>query len=177
QTVYAGREGAIAAPTAGLHFTPPMLENIRSLGSQIVFLTLHVGPGTFTPIRRENVAQHRMEAEWYRIPQTTWNLIGDEKKKGKNVLAVGTTTTRVLESLDFSDPVEGDVEGWTDRFLYPGQPIRTVDHLLTNFHLPRSTLFLLVCAFADRDLIRQAYREAIQNKYRFFSYGDAMLIL
>lgn len=176
QTVFAERAGAIAAPTAGLHFTPELLERVRQK-AEVVFLTLHVGPGTFQPVRTERVEEHTMKGEYYCIPADTWNRILQAKKEGRKVLAIGTTTTRVLESVDFNQPAGGDVEGWTDRFLYPGQIFRNVDHLLTNFHLPRSTLFLLVCAFAGKPLMDQAYQTAITEKYRFFSYGDAMLIL
>ncbi|MCF8720525.1 tRNA preQ1(34) S-adenosylmethionine ribosyltransferase-isomerase QueA [Nitrospina gracilis] len=176
QTVFAREEGAIAAPTAGLHFTPEMMKHLESK-ADVGFLTLHVGPGTFQPVRVDKVTDHQMKEEFYRIPADTWNRIHKAKVEGRPVLAVGTTSTRVLESVRFDQPVEQDVEGWTNRFLYPGQPFHTVDRLLTNFHLPRSTLFLLVCAFAGKPLMERAYKGAIAEKYRFFSYGDAMLIL
>jgi len=177
QTVYARRAGAIAAPTAGLHFTPELLENIRGNYAQVVSLTLHVGVGTFQPIREEDPKKHSMLKEHYRVPRDTWNRIVTARREGRNILAVGTTSTRVLESLNFDSPADADVSDWTERFIYPGQAFQTVNQLLTNFHLPRSSLFLLVNAFAGRDLIGKAYSEAVRRKYRFYSYGDAMLIL
>ncbi|MGP0564935.1 MULTISPECIES: tRNA preQ1(34) S-adenosylmethionine ribosyltransferase-isomerase QueA [unclassified Nitrospina] len=176
QTVFAEEAGAIAAPTAGLHFTPELM-NLLKKKAELGFLTLHVGPGTFQPLRTNKVVDHQMKEEFYRIPASTWNQIHQARAEGRPVFAVGTTSTRVLESVNFDTATEKDVEGWTNRFLYPGQTFRNVDRLLTNFHLPRSTLFLLVCAFAGKPLMDQAYREAITRKYRFFSYGDAMLIL
>ena len=177
QTVYADKEGAIAAPTAGLHFTPELLKEIASGKADIAYLTLHVGAGTFSPIRAQNVLDHKMEKERFILAAKTWNLVVKAKMKGQKVLAVGTTATRALESLTFDSPIQEEVSGETDRFIYPGVEFKTVGHLLTNFHLPQSTLFLLVCAFAGTDLMRKAYQEAIREKYRFFSYGDAMLIL
>jgi len=177
QTVYAAKEGAIAAPTAGLHFTQKMIDEIGMGLADIAFITLHVGVGTFMPVRSENAEQHRMESENYFISRETWNKVVDAKKKGRHILAVGTTTTRVLESVCFDSPASGDVSGWTDAFLFPGKRFNTINHLLTNFHLPRSTLFMLVSAFSSLDLMQKAYQEAIRDKYRFFSYGDAMLIL
>lgn len=177
QTVYAASEGAIAAPTAGLHFTPELMDEIRSGIADLGFLTLHVGPGTFMPIRIENIEDHTMEREDFYIGKETWNELVSAKKKGQKILAVGTTTTRVLESLSFDSLIQKDVSGGTDIFIFPGRKFSTVNHLLTNFHLPKSTLFLLVCAFSGMDLMRKAYGEAIRNEYRFFSYGDAMLIL
>ncbi len=177
QTVYAAREGAIAAPTAGLHFTPDLLEEIGSGKADLAFLTLHVGVGTFMPIRVQEVREHKMQREDYLIEKETWNQLVSAKEKGQKVLAVGTTTTRVLESLRFEETTQKDISGGTDIFIFPGRNFCTVNHLLTNFHLPKSTLFLLVCAFSGADLMRKAYHEAIREKYRFFSYGDAMLIL
>jgi S-adenosylmethionine:tRNA ribosyltransferase-isomerase len=177
QTVYAAKEGAIAAPTAGLHFTPELLAEIGAGKADLAFLTLHVGIGTFLPIRAQDVRDHRMEKERFMLSRETWNLVTGAKERGQKVLAVGTTATRVLESLTFDAPTEKEVSGETGIFIYPGAKFGTVDQLLTNFHLPKSTLFLLVCAFAGTDLMRKAYREAISNHYRFFSYGDAMLIL
>ncbi|GJL78366.1 MAG: S-adenosylmethionine:tRNA ribosyltransferase-isomerase [Nitrospinaceae bacterium] len=177
QTVYAASEGAIAAPTAGLHFTPHLLDKIRAEKADLAFLTLHVGVGTFLPLRTEDVHEHRMEKERFHLSQDAGNQIYQAKKKGQKVLAVGTTTTRVLESLLFDAPIQGDISGETDKFIFPGVDFRTVDQLLTNFHLPKSTLFLLACAFSGTELMRRAYQEAIEQKYRFFSYGDAMLIL
>jgi S-adenosylmethionine:tRNA ribosyltransferase-isomerase len=177
QTVYAAKEGAIAAPTAGLHFTPKLLKDIGSGIADLAFLTLHVGIGTFLPIRSQDVRDHQMEKERFIITRETWDRIWDARTRGQKVLAVGTTATRVLESLTFDVPTQNEVSGETEIFIYPGVEFRTVDQLLTNFHLPKSTLFLLVCAFAGTDLMRKAYQEAIGNQYRFFSYGDAMLIL
>lgn len=177
QTVYAAQEGAIAAPTAGLHFTPQLMEKIGSGNADLAFLTLHVGVGTFMPIRVDQVQDHKMLREEYFIKKEMWNHLVSAQTEGQKILAVGTTTTRVLESLNFKDPTEQDVSGGTDIFIFPGRKFTTVDHLLTNFHLPKSTLFLLVCAFSGTDLMRQAYQEAIHEKYRFYSYGDAMLIL
>jgi len=177
QTVYANQPGAIAAPTAGLHFTSEMLETIRERYADIARLTLHVGPGTFQPVRCDDVKSHKMAREEYYISADTWNQVYRAKKAGQNVLAVGTTTTRVLESLDFNCVKEEGNSGWTERFIYPGQKFKAVDQLLTNFHLPKSTLYMLVCAFAGKGLMERAYREAVRSEYRFFSYGDAMLIL
>ncbi len=177
QTVYAAREGAIAAPTAGLHFTPKLMEEIASENADLAFLTLHVGAGTFMPVRVEEVRDHKMHGEDYVIQKESWNQLVSAKKREQKILAVGTTTTRVLESLDFEFPTQQDISGETDIFIFPGRKFSTVDHLLTNFHLPKSTLFLLVCAFSGNELMREAYQEAIRKEYRFFSYGDAMLIL
>jgi S-adenosylmethionine:tRNA ribosyltransferase-isomerase len=167
QTVYAAKPGAVAAPTAGLHFDPAMLGRLRALGANVESLTLHVGFGTFQPIRTESVEAHRMHRERYSIPERTLRAI-----KGRRVLAVGTTTLRALESAAAS----GATSGETELFIYPGYKFRVVDRLLTNFHLPRSTLFMLVCAFAGRETMVRAYRHAVEQRYRFFSYGDAMLI-
>jgi len=177
QTVYCAREGAIAAPTAGLHFTAELMDEIGSGKADLAFLTLHVGAGTFTPIRVEDVRDHKMEREEYLIQKDTWNRLVSAKKRGQKILAVGTTATRVLESVSFDFETEKDVSGGTEIFIFPGGKFNTVNHLLTNFHLPKSTLFLLVCAFSGDGLMRKAYQEAIREKYRFFSYGDAMLIL
>ncbi|MGV7222112.1 MAG: tRNA preQ1(34) S-adenosylmethionine ribosyltransferase-isomerase QueA [Nitrospinales bacterium] len=177
QTVYSMHTGAIAAPTAGLHFTSEMLEEIEKNHADIEQITLHVGPGTFQPVRCEDIENHKMASEEFRISSETWNKIYQAKVNGQKILAVGTTSTRVLESLKFESMEKEEVTGFTDRFIYPGQKFNTVDHLLTNFHLPKSTLFMLVCAFGGKDLMTKAYHEAIQSEYRFFSYGDAMLIL
>jgi len=177
QTIYAANEGAIAAPTAGLHFTPELMDEIGSGKADLAFLTLHVGVGTFMPIRAQDICDHKMGWEDYVISKETLNRLVSAKKKKKKILAVGTTATRVLESLNFESQVQNDVAGGTEIFIFPGRKFNTVNHLLTNFHLPKSTLFLLVCAFSGDDLMRKAYREAIQENYRFFSYGDAMLIL
>ncbi len=176
QTVYARRNGAIAAPTAGFHFTRGILEKIRNKGIKIAFLTLLVGWGTFAPIRVEEVEKHRMEGEFYQIPPETADLINDTKRRGGRVIAVGTTVVRTLESAVKGKEISPG-EGWTDLFIYPGYRFRMVDVLLTNFHLPRSTPLILVSAFAGRERILRAYKEAIKEKYRFYSFGDAMLII
>jgi S-adenosylmethionine:tRNA ribosyltransferase-isomerase len=167
QTVYAANPGAVAAPTAGLHFDAAMLERVRSRGARIARLTLHVGFGTFQPVRVDEVEAHRMHRERYSIPDETLRALA-----GRRALAVGTTTLRALESAAAS----GANSGETHLFIYPGYKFRVVDRLLTNFHLPKSTLLMLVCAFAGRDNMLRAYRHAVEQRYRFFSYGDAMLI-
>lgn len=177
QTVFAERLGSIAAPTAGLHFTKDLLEDIRTRRADMVSLTLHVGVGTFQPIREEEIIRHQMEKEFFQIPADSWNRLLKAKTGGQKILAVGTTAARTLESAEIAAPAEEDVAGWTDRFIYPGQEFRHVRGLVTNFHLPKSTLYLLVCALAGKGLMEKAYNEAIRQKYRFFSYGDAMLIL
>ena len=167
QTVYASRPGAVAAPTAGLHFDQPLLDRVRERGARVARLTLHVGFGTFQPLRTDEVERHRMHAERYSIPDETLQALA-----GRRVLAVGTTSLRALESA----AVTGAAEGETDLFIYPGYEFQVVDRLLTNFHLPRSTLLMLVSAFAGKDRILKAYQHAVEQRYRFFSYGDAMLI-
>jgi len=178
QTIYASSPGAIASPTAGLHFTQGLLKDIKDKGINIGYLTLHVGVGTFKPVKCEEIKSHLLEPEEFLIPQQTLKLLGSTKEKGKRVFAVGTTTTRVLESVaDINSQKPEARSGSTGLFIYPGYKFKTVDCLLTNFHLPKTTLFMLACAFAGRDLMMQAYQEAIKEKYRFYSYGDAMLIL
>ncbi len=175
QTVYAERPGAVAAPTAGLHFDMPMLDALAGRGVKIARITLHVGPGTFQPVRVDNIADHRMHSERYNVPQTTVETIAAARKAGGRVLAVGTTALRALESASRSGALKAG-GGETDLFVTPGFNFRTVDRLLTNFHLPKSTLLMLVSAFGGVDTIRNAYAHAIAKRYRFFSYGDAMLI-
>lgn len=177
QTIFAARKGAVAAPTAGLHFTPRVLDALKYKGVEIVPLTLHVGPGTFRPVKTENVEDHSMEEEYYEIPPQTADKIQQAKKEGRRLLAVGTTVTRALESAANEKGELVRLKGWTGLFIYPGYRFKVVNGLLTNFHLPRSTLLMLVCAFGGRELIMSAYREAIEKGYRFYSYGDAMLIL
>lgn len=177
QTVYAENPGAIAAPTAGLHFTDELLAHIAGNCADMTFLTLHVGPGTFQPVRVENIADHRMAKERFVVSQIAWNRILEARSDNRKVLAVGTTTTRVLESIDLSTLANKDIYGETNRFIYPGYKFQVIDALLTNFHLPKSTLFMLVCAFGGKELIKRTYQTAIREKYRFFSYGDAMLLL
>jgi S-adenosylmethionine:tRNA ribosyltransferase-isomerase len=177
QTVYAKETGAIAAPTAGLHFTKKQIEGLEQNGINTSFVTLHVGPGTFQPVREENILLHKMENEQYNISKTTWDQLKKDKENKNNILAIGTTATRVLESVNLKDPSFNSLSGWTNLFIYPGYNFKNVNKLLTNFHLPKSTLFMLTCAFGGESLIKQAYKIAVEKKFRFFSYGDAMLIL
>ena len=175
QTVYAREEGSAAAPTAGLHFTPGLLSELRDRGVRVAFVTLHVGLDTFRPVRVDDPAKHRIHREWYRIDEGSAGAISEVRRRGKRVVAVGTTCVRVLESA----ATEGGVaagEGWTGLFILPGYRFRVVDAMLTNFHLPKSTLLMLVSAFAGRDRILAAYAEAIQRRYRFYSFGDCMFI-
>ena len=176
QTIFASHPGAIAAPTAGLHFTPRIIESLNKKGVDTAFLTLHVGIGTFQPIRTETIIEHKMQPEQFYIPEETSKALINARKDLKKIVGVGSTVTRVLESVELNQLKHSGTSGWTDRFIYPGNKFKVVDHLLTNFHLPKSTLYLLVCAFAGKKLIMKAYKEAILKKYRFFSYGDAMLI-
>ncbi len=178
QTVYAQETGAIAAPTAGLHFTQKQIEQLQHDGIKTLFVTLHVGPGTFQPVREENILLHKMEKEKYIISPKTWNQLLADKENKNNILAVGTTATRVLESVDLKgDPSQKSFSGWTNLFIHSNYNFKHVNKLLTNFHLPKSTLFMLICAFGGKRLIKQAYKKAIESEFRFFSYGDAMLIL
>ena len=177
QTVYAEEEGSVAAPTAGLHFTQSLLESIRHQGVRVVMITLHIGIGTFAPVKTKDVGHHHMEAEWVHIPEETSKEIEETKKRGGKVIAVGTTTTRALESFSDGNGGAKSGKGMTSLFIRPPYRFSVVDGLITNFHLPRSTLIMLVSAFAGRDLIIKAYQEAVEWKYRFYSYGDAMLIL
>ena len=176
QTVYARASGAVAAPTAGLHFDEPLLASLAQRGVQFAYVTLHVGAGTFQPVREKNLAQHRMHGERYEIPPATVAAIEAARKRGGKVVAVGTTTVRCLEASAAAHgaPAAGGAE--TDLFITPGFEFRVVDRLVTNFHLPRSTLLVLVSAFAGIEPIRRAYRHAIEQRYRFYSYGDAMLV-
>jgi S-adenosylmethionine:tRNA ribosyltransferase-isomerase len=175
QTVYAKHPGAVAAPTAGLHFDDAFLKRLQDKGVLLTWLTLHVGAGTFQPVRTENLAEHRMHSEWYRLPQETVDTIETARRAGRDVVAVGTTSLRALESASQTGKlVAGSAD--TQLFITPGYRFNTVDRLITNFHLPKSTLMMLVSAFADVDRIRQAYAHAIEQRYRFFSYGDAMLL-
>lgn len=176
QTVYAAEPGAVAAPTAGLHFTVEHLEALRKQGIETGFLTLHVGAGTFSPIRVDDIAGHQMHREWGRIDATLARQIATTRQRGGRVVAVGTTSVRTLESAWDGSQV-APWEGETDLFIYPGVTLNACDAILTNFHLPQSTLIMLVCAFAGRDSVLNAYRHAVDAGYRFFSYGDAMLIV
>jgi S-adenosylmethionine:tRNA ribosyltransferase-isomerase len=177
QTVFAKHEGAVAAPTAGLHFTPSLLANLQARGVTVAYLTLHVGPGTFQPVRAESISAHHMDGEDFLIPDATAEAVADCKGRGGRVIAAGTTTVRALESAASGRGTIHPGKGTAELFIYPGYRFRIVDALLTNFHLPRSTLLMLVSAFAGTELIRDAYREAIRGGYRFYSYGDAMLIV
>jgi S-adenosylmethionine:tRNA ribosyltransferase-isomerase len=172
QTVYAARRGAVAAPTAGLHFTRPLLDELAAAGIRTAFLTLHIGPGTFTPLRTPEVEGHSMEAEWYTMPRETIEALSLARRLGGRVIAVGTSSVRALESY----AITGDVEGFTGLFICPSFRFKLTDGLITNFHMPRSTVLALVMALAGREVILDAYREAIRHRYRFLSYGDAMLI-
>ncbi len=177
QTVFARVRGAVAAPTAGLHFTEELLDKIRKKGVKVVPIVLHLGLGSFRPVMVEDLSRHKMDSEYYEIPPEAAEAINETMRNGGKVTAVGTSTVRALET---EVTVEGWVKpgrGWTDKFIYPPYEFRIVDRLITNFHLPASTLLMLVCAFAGRDFVFKAYQRAIKEKYRFYSYGDAMLIL
>jgi S-adenosylmethionine:tRNA ribosyltransferase-isomerase len=177
QTIFASFPGAIAAPTAGLHFTPRIIKSLNKKGIDTVQLTLHVGIGTFQPIRTETIIKHKMQPEQFHIPEETSKALINARKDLKKIVGVGSTVTRVLESVELDSLSPSGTSGWTNRFIYPGSKFKEVDHLITNFHLPKSTLYLLVCAFGGKNLIKEAYKEAIAKRYRFFSYGDAMLII
>ena len=176
QTVYAKNSGSAAAPTAGLHFTPELLEKIQEKGVNIGYVTLHVGLGTFRPVKVDTIEEHKMHSEFYILPQSTADLVNETKKRGGRVISVGTTATRVLETAGLSSPVLSEKTGWTDIFIYPGKKFNVIDALITNFHLPESTLIMLVSALAGRENVLAAYNEAVEEKYRFFSFGDAMFI-
>jgi len=176
QTIYARSPGAVAAPTAGLHFDEPLLAALRAKGIEFAHLTLHVGAGTFQPVRAQELSRHRMHAERYEIPQATAAVIAGARARGNSIVAVGTTCVRALESAADASGGMGAVTGETRLFITPGYAFRIVDRLVTNFHLPKSTLLMLVSAFAGVDPVRRAYAQAIEQRYRFFSYGDAMLI-
>ncbi len=176
QSVYAAAEGAIAAPTAGLHFTPELLTALKNSGIAIETLTLHVGPGTFQPVTAENIQAHKMHAEYIHLTETTATRIQNAREAGRKIVAIGTTVVRALETASSDGTVQPYI-GDSELFIYPGYRFNAVDMLVTNFHLPKSTLLMLVSALAGKALIRHAYREALQHNYRFYSYGDAMLIL
>lgn len=176
QTVYAKHEGSAAAPTAGLHFTKELLERVKASGVQIAHVTLHVGLGTFRPVKVDDVEQHHMHSEFYVVEEDQAKIINDAKKNGKRVIAVGTTSCRTLESATGEDGILQTKSGWTDIFIYPGYHFKMIDGLITNFHLPESTLLMLVSALAGKEKIMHAYEEAVKERYRFFSFGDAMFI-
>jgi S-adenosylmethionine:tRNA ribosyltransferase-isomerase len=177
QTVFAREWGSAAAPTAGLHFTPELLARIATMGVEVHKILLHVGLGTFRPVQVENVLEHKMHSEFYTVTPETAAALNRIKQNGGRVIAVGTTSVRTLETVTAPDGTVQPGDGWTDIFIYPGYKFRAVDAMVTNFHLPKSTLLMLISAFADRDLILKAYNEAVAERYRFFSFGDAMLIL
>ena len=177
QTVYAKHDGSAAAPTAGLHFTPELLRQIEEKGVKIAHVTLHVGLGTFRPVKVEDVTQHHMHSEYFFIEEDQAKLINDTKAAGGRVIAVGTTSCRTLESAVGEDGKLKATSGWTDIFIYPGYQFKVIDALITNFHLPESTLLMLVSALAGKENIMNAYEEAVKERYRFFSFGDAMFIM
>lgn len=177
QNVYSREVGSAAAPTAGLHFTPELLEKIREKGVRIAFVTLHVGLGTFRPVKTENITDHKMHSEHYSLDAANAALINKTKEEGKRVIAVGTTSCRTLESIGSKEGRICESSGWTDIFIYPGYTFKVLDGLVTNFHLPESTLIMLVSAFAGYDNTMNAYKTAVAEKYRFFSFGDAMLVV
>jgi len=176
QTVYAKEKGAVAAPTAGLHFTEKLLAELKEKGIRIAEITLHVGLGTFRPIKSENIENHDIHGEWFHVPKETVELINKTRDNSKKIVAVGTTVVRTLETIARMEK-SSEYSGWTELYIYPPFEFKLVDAMITNFHLPRSSLLVLVSAFASRELILEAYREAVERKYRFFSFGDASLIL
>ena len=176
QTVYAKHDGSAAAPTAGLHFTEELLEQVKAKGVSIAHVTLHVGLGTFRPVKVEDVTQHHMHSEFYVVEEEQARLINETKAAGGRIISVGTTSCRTLESAGDETGVVKDGSGWTDIFIYPGYRFKVIDGLITNFHLPESTLLMLVSALAGKDTIMKAYEEAVKERYRFFSFGDAMFI-
>ncbi|MDU6092229.1 MAG: tRNA preQ1(34) S-adenosylmethionine ribosyltransferase-isomerase QueA [Staphylococcus lugdunensis] len=177
QTVYAKENGSAAAPTAGLHFTDNLLKDIKAKGVNIAFITLHVGLGTFRPVSVENINEHEMHSEYYQMTENTAKLLNNTKLQGHRIIAVGTTSTRTLETIRRDHSQFIATSGWTDIFIYPGFEFKVIDALITNFHLPKSTLVMLVSAFSSRQFILTAYRKAVELEYRFFSFGDAMLII
>ncbi|KGM97046.1 S-adenosylmethionine tRNA ribosyltransferase [Clostridium novyi A str. 4552] len=176
QTVYSKEKGSAAAPTAGLHFTEELLKEIKEKGIKIAFVTLHVGLGTFRPVKVEDIEKHHMHSEYYTMSKETADIINNAKENGGNIIAVGTTSCRTLETIGDENGKVRETSGWTDIFMYPGYKFKVVDRLITNFHLPQSTLLMLVSAFSTRENIMNAYKEAVENKYRFFSFGDAMFL-
>ena len=176
QTVYSKVVGSAAAPTAGLHFTPELLEQVREMGVRTCFVTLHVGLGTFRPVKAEDIADHEMHSEFCQISRETADIINETKRDGGRVICVGTTSCRTVESFAAEDGTMSERSGWTNIFIYPGYKFKVLDALITNFHLPQSTLIMLVSALAGREHVLAAYEEAVREKYRFFSFGDAMLV-
>ena len=176
QTVYAKNIGSAAAPTAGLHFTNELLERLKDKGVKITYLTLHVGLGTFRPVAVDDIKEHKMHSEFYQMTKETADLLNQAKKEGKKIISVGTTSTRTLETIMNKYNEFRECSGWTDIFIYPGYTFKAIDGLITNFHLPKSTLIMLVSALAGKEFILKAYNEAVEKEYRFFSFGDAMFI-
>ena len=176
QTVYSKEKGSAAAPTAGLHFTEELLKGIKAKGINIAYLTLHVGLGTFRPVKVDDVNEHIMHSEFYHLDKENADIINETKKRGNKVIAVGTTSTRTLETIGDENGFVREQSGWTDIFLYPGYKYKVIDELITNFHLPESTLIMLVSALAGKENVMNAYNEAVKERYRFFSFGDSMLI-
>lgn len=176
QTVYAKEEGSAAAPTAGLHFTNTLLEELQEKGVELAYLTLHVGLGTFRPVSVDNIEEHDMHAEFYQLSGETADQLNRVRENGGRIISVGTTSTRTLETIMRDYGTFTEASGWTDIFIYPPQKLQAIDGLITNFHLPKSTLIMLVSAFAGRDFVMEAYHRAVEERYRFFSFGDAMFI-
>jgi len=177
QCIYAEKNGSVAAPTAGLHFTEELLEELQRMGIEIARITLHVGLGTFQPVKVKVVERHKMHSEFFHVPKEAAQAIGETRSRGGRIIAVGTTSVRTLETVADERGNVAPASGYTDLFIYPGYRFKVVDGMVTNFHLPRSTLLMLVCAFAGREFVMKAYKEAVERRYRFYSYGDAMLIL
>lgn len=177
QTVYAKHEGSAAAPTAGLHFTNKLLDDIRKYGVKTVFVTLHVGLGTFRPVKEEIIENHKMHSEFYTVTEEAAQAINNARKSGGRIISVGTTSTRTLETVADENGIIHAGSGWTDIFIYPGYKYKAIDGIITNFHLPESTLIMMISAFAGKEDVMNAYKIAIENKYRFYSFGDAMLII
>ncbi|MDF2519967.1 MAG: S-adenosylmethionine--tRNA ribosyltransferase-isomerase [Clostridia bacterium] len=177
QTVYSKHEGSAAAPTAGLHFTPELLQKIEQMGVKIAYITLHVGLGTFRPVKVDNILEHKMHSEYFDVSQEAADIINSTKENGGRIISVGTTSTRTVESIADENGHIKPCSGWTDIFIYPGYSFKVIDGLLTNFHLPESTLIMLVSALAGREHILRAYKIAVEERYRFFSFGDAMFII
>ena len=177
QTIYAEKRGAVAAPTAGLHFTKSLLKKIEKKGIKIEFITLHIGLGTFRPVQVEDLNRHQMDSEYFEVSPKTSMAINNARKRHKKIIAVGTSTVRALETIAISGFQVTPKRGWTDKFIYPPYEFKMVDKMITNFHTPKSTLMMMVSAFSNRKLIKKAYKEALRKKYRFLSYGDAMIII
>ena len=176
QTVYSKENGSAAAPTAGLHFTKELLEEIKNKGINVAYVTLHVGLGTFRPVKVESLEEHEMHSEFYMLSKESADIINETKKRGNSIISVGTTSTRTLETIGDENGFVKEQSGWTNIFIYPGYKFKVVDNLITNFHLPESTLIMLVSTLAGKDNVMNAYKEAVNEKYRFFSFGDAMFI-